>query len=206
MDVIINNQCADIELTSPVYFTKDAMSYIQFPQQVDSKSSVKIKFKIGISLDTSGGVLLYHLQRKEDTSISAQLLVIWGHKSNKLYSDVWLIEYESTLVWNEDKLKMLYDVYNIHHDLYYKLSGWLLDSTILEIYYRLGGWLLSDNTKLEAYYKLNGWLLENDTKLETMSKLSHGGSEMNIVISKRLILSPIFSSLLQKPLWVDPNK
>jgi hypothetical protein len=129
MDVIINNQCADIELTSPVYFTKDAMSYIQFPQQVDSKSSVKIKFKIGISLDTSGGVLLYHLQRKEDTSISTQLLVIWGCKSHP-YSCVLLIEHEKTLVWNEDKLKTLYHICMSRYDINFSTEEWLLDDNI----------------------------------------------------------------------------
>jgi hypothetical protein len=134
MNVTINNQCSNIELTSPVHFTKDTTCYIRFPQQVDSKSEMKVKFKTGIDRDTFGGVLLYRLQRKNDVSISTQLLVIWGWNSyKKLYSRVRLIEHENTLVWNEDKLKMLYDVYNSQYNMDFDKREWLLnDNTKLE--------------------------------------------------------------------------
>jgi hypothetical protein len=66
MYAIINNQCHNIELTSPVYFTKDTTFYIQFPQQVDFKSTMEVNFKTDIDRDTFGGALLYHLQRKKN--------------------------------------------------------------------------------------------------------------------------------------------
>jgi hypothetical protein len=110
------------------------MCHIQSSQQVDSKSIVKANFKTGMDQVTFGGVLLYHLSRKEDTSISTQLLVIWGYKSNKLYSHVRLIEHESTLDWDKEKLRMLYDEYDSQYNIDFIMEGRLL----------------SDNTKLKT--------------------------------------------------------
>jgi hypothetical protein len=76
----INNQCSNIKLTSPTYFTKDATCHIQFPQQVDSKCIMKAKFRIGIDQATFGGVLLYHMKGKDDVLTNTQVLVIWGYK------------------------------------------------------------------------------------------------------------------------------
>jgi hypothetical protein len=98
MNMIIKNQCTDIELASPVHFIKNATRHIPFPQQVNSKSEMKVNFKTGIYRNTFGGVLLYHLQRKKsdvfddrpnidkDTSISTQLLVIWEFRIDRFYS------------------------------------------------------------------------------------------------------------------------
>jgi hypothetical protein len=79
----IKNQCSNIKLTSPVYFIKDTNCHIQFPQQVNPKSAVRINFISSTNRDTFGGVLLYHLQRKEGASTDAQLLVIWGYYDDK---------------------------------------------------------------------------------------------------------------------------
>jgi hypothetical protein len=136
MDVTIDIQCTDIELTSPVYFIKDAACHVQFPQQVNSKSITKVSFRTGIDRDTFGGVLLYHLQGKADTSITTQLLVIWGYNSDGLYLDQWLIEHESTLVWNEDKLKTLCEIYKVRDYVYLNTRLWLLnDDTRLQTMY-----------------------------------------------------------------------
>jgi hypothetical protein len=143
-NVTINNRCSNIELTSPVYFTKDNTCHTHLPQQVDSKSEIKVKFKAGINQDTFGGVLLYRLQWKEDVSTGTQLLVIWGCKSDNLYSHVRLIEHESTLTWNEDKLKILYDVYNSQYNMDVIIEKWLLD----------------DNTKLKTKYEISRGGLE----------------------------------------------
>jgi hypothetical protein len=104
--LIIENEFSNVELTSPVYFIKDATCHIQLPQQVNPGSTMRINLITGIDQNTLGGVLLYHL-KKEGVSIDAQLLVIWGHNSNGLYSDAWLIDNEGAFVWNEDKLKRI---------------------------------------------------------------------------------------------------
>jgi hypothetical protein len=128
----INNQCSNIELTSPVYFIKDTTCHEHSPQQVNSESIMKVNLKTGIDQETFGGVLLYHLQRKEITN--TKLLVIWGRKSDYFYSHVWLIEHESTLEWDKDKLKRLYDVYDSQYDNDFNIEEWVLD----------------DNTKLKT--------------------------------------------------------
>jgi hypothetical protein len=169
MNVTINNQCSNMKLTSPVYFTKNTMSHIQFPQQVDSNSMMKVRFRTGMDQDTFGGVLLYRLQWKDDESTSTQLLVIWGYDSYEFYSHVRLIEHESTLVWDKDKLKMLYDGYD-------------------------GRYNIDLDTK--------GWSLDDNLKLKTKCENSHGGLEMNIIISEEKDIS----SSHGKSSWLDSKR
>jgi hypothetical protein len=131
MDLAIDNRCINMELTSPVYFTKGTMNYIYFPQKVGSKNVMKANFITGIDRNTFGSALLYHLQRKEDTSISTQLLVIWGCKSDRIYFCTLLVEHESTLVWDRDKLKRLYDVYNSRCCTHFNKYEWLLNDEVI---------------------------------------------------------------------------
>jgi hypothetical protein len=182
VDIAINNQCSNIELIYPVHFIKDATCHIEFPQKVNFKSVMRVNFKTGMSIDTFGGVLLYHLQRKKnnesdnqsntdkDASICTQLLMIWGCKPDLLYSSALLIEHESTFNWDKDKLERLYDVYDSQYNIW---------STI-----NLGEWLLDDNTILK-----------------TVRESSHGDFEMEVVISEE---KDTFSP--RKPLWIDPDR
>jgi hypothetical protein len=126
INITIDNQCSNIKLTSPVYFVQDATCRIQFPQHVNSKSIMKARFITGISRSTFGGALLYRLQEKKYTSTRTQLLVIWGYNSDKIYSHARLIEHESTLDWNKDKLKSLYNLYNIQYNVPSHLGRWWL--------------------------------------------------------------------------------
>jgi hypothetical protein len=128
-DMTIKNQCSNIKLTSPVYFIKDVTCHIQFPQQVNTKSIMRANFMAGVNRDTFGGILLYHLQRKEGASTGAQLLVIWGYRDDIHYLDVHIIEYEGTL--DCDKLKKLYNVYNCH-DIWLDKKWLLNDDKLLE--------------------------------------------------------------------------
>jgi hypothetical protein len=112
MNVTINNQCSNIALTSPVYFIGDAACHIPFPQQTDCMSDMEISFRTDIYQGTFGGALSYHLQRKrnnesgnradKNTAISAQLLVIWKFRIDRLYAHACLIEHESVLTWDKD--------------------------------------------------------------------------------------------------------
>jgi hypothetical protein len=127
------------------------MFHIQLPQQVDSNSIMKANFITSINQDTFGGVLLYHLQGKKDTPTSTQLLMIWGYKSNGLYSNVLLIEHENTLIWSEDELKRLYHVYDSRYKAYYDTDLFGRET-----------WLLDDNTEL--HMSCNSWC--KDFKIE----------------------------------------
>jgi hypothetical protein len=135
MDVTINNRCDNIGLASSACFTKDVTRHIQFPQQVDSRSIMRVNFVTGVDRETFGGALLYQLQRKTNTTVITQLLVIWGYSIHGFYSRALLIEHESILTWNEDKLKKLHHVYNNQYAAYLDFGR----STLL----------LDDNTKLQ---------------------------------------------------------
>jgi hypothetical protein len=183
MEVTIDNQCSNIELTPPTHLTKNTTCYIQFPQQMDSKNRVEIDFKTYMYRNIFGGVLLYHLQRKgnseygnradidKDASISTQLLAIWEFRIDRFYSHAYLIEHESTLVWNEDMLKRFYDKYDNQNDT-------------------------------DIIFNTGKWLLDDDTKLKIVCKASYRRSfEMDITISEEK--DPLHPT---KPLWVDPNR
>jgi hypothetical protein len=131
INLTIDNQCTNIELTSPVYFIKDTTCHVQFPQKVNSKSIMMANFINNVDRDEFGGILLYCLQQKENTNI--QLLVLWGYESNWPYSYTFLIEHESTFVWDKDKLKRLYDVHNRQYNVLRDII-----------------WLLNDNIKLKT--------------------------------------------------------
>jgi hypothetical protein len=117
-----------------VYFIKDTTCRIKFPQQVDSRNIMKANFITGIDRDTFGGALLYHLQGKEDTPISVQLLVVWRWGLSVFYSDSWIIKHKNILDWDKDRLKELYDIYDSQRELYFLAKDWKLD----------------DNTKLKT--------------------------------------------------------
>jgi hypothetical protein len=170
IDMTINNYCSNIELTYPIYFIEDETCHVQFPQKVNSRSIMKINFIINIYRGMFGGVLLYRLQRKENTSISTQLLVIWGYKSNKPYLHTLLIEHDSALTWNKDKLERLYHIYDNQYARFFVTN-------------------------------MNIWSLDDNTKLQTFHLSSHGGFEMNIIISEERN-----QFLPQKPLWADPDR
>jgi hypothetical protein len=133
MNVTIDNRCSKMELASPMYFTKDATCHIQFPQQVNTGHIIRVNFKTRVDRDIFGGVLLYDNPPNidKDTSISTQLLVIWGSKSDCLYSHAYIIEHESTLTWSEDKLERLYDGYNSQYGVCPELGRWTLKDGIL---------------------------------------------------------------------------
>jgi hypothetical protein len=178
VDMIVDNRCTNIKLTSPIYFIKDAACPIQFPQQVNSESTMKVSFKTDIDQATFGGALLYHLQKREDESgdwsdtdedesISIKLLVIWGCKSDCFYSRAYIILHESTFTWNEEKLKMLYNLYNSQYQLCTKTGEW--------------------------------WL-HVDLMLKTKCKRRHAGLEIVVSISEEYLKYP------REPLWFDSNR
>jgi hypothetical protein len=156
MDITIDNQCSSIALTSLVYFIKDETCHIQFPQQVNSKSIMKTNFITGVSQDTLGGALLYHI--KYDASTCIQLLVIWGCFSDGIYSNACIIEHESTFVWDKDKLKKFHDDYNSRYD--------------------------KNVNEYDVYCDIERWLLNDNTILKMKCKTFYSGLEMKIIISE----------------------
>jgi hypothetical protein len=122
--VTIHNQCLNIELISSVYFGNGVACPKLFDQQIDIDATMRIWFEINTTQDEFEGCLLYKLQRNlhdqysMDTSITeinrnevtqVYMLVAWKMKDSKPFVRVVLVEHTKEFVWNEDKLKKLYD-------------------------------------------------------------------------------------------------
>jgi hypothetical protein len=155
--VIIHNQCLNIELISPVYFGNGVVCPKLSDQQIDINTEMKIRFEINTTQDEFEGSLLYKLHRNlhdqysmdtsttEDYNNEAKyvyMLVAWKMKDSKLFAYVALVEHTKEFIWNEDKLRKLYDK---NHDLLEKY-----DDTIS------GTWFMNDNMTLKTVSKVSG--------------------------------------------------
>jgi hypothetical protein len=102
-------------LVSSACFGTNVIWYIPPDQKVDAKTTTRASFGKNVTKREFSSVLIYRLQRKgglrsnvDDASTSLQLLVIWrsDHKHGCSVR-VLLIKHDSTITWNEDKLKEL---------------------------------------------------------------------------------------------------
>jgi hypothetical protein len=120
--VIIHNQCLNIELISPVYFGNGTVYHGLSDQQIDINAAIKIRLEINATQDEFEGALLYKLQMNfhnpHDMDVSttethvmnySYMLVAWKMRDSEPFVHIVLIEYTEKFVWNEDKLKKLYD-------------------------------------------------------------------------------------------------
>jgi hypothetical protein len=151
LDVTVDNQYSDIELISPVYFC-NCGTYYEYPvERTDVGVIMKTGFRFGLG-KLSGGILMYEIRRKgnirsnhqsdidtmhakviEDASKMIRFLVIWKiecYKEPKV--NVILVENDSELVLNEDKLAQLCDKVNNIPSSYYS-STWLTYDTMFVI-------------------------------------------------------------------------
>jgi hypothetical protein len=153
--VVIHNQCSNTELISPVYFSNGAVCPKLSDQQIDINTAMKIQFEINTTQDEFEGTLLYKLQRNHhdqcnmDTSTTGThetkyvyMLTAWKMKDSKPFAYVALVEHTNELVWNEDKLKKLYDK-NCNRLKKYK-------DTISDT------WLIGDSTTLKTSFRVEG--------------------------------------------------
>jgi hypothetical protein len=153
--VIIHNQCLNIELISPVYFGNGVVCPKLSDQQIDINTEMKIRFEINTTQDEFEGGLLYKLHRnlhdQNDMDVSTTethetkyvyMLVAWKMKDSKLFAYVVLVEHTKEFIWNEDKLRKLYDK---NHDLLEKYNGTIS-----------GTWFMDDNITLKTVSKAGG--------------------------------------------------
>jgi hypothetical protein len=186
MTMAIHNQYPDIKLVSPVYF-HNLRAYYEYPVERTNTGTV-VKMDLRLNLDKlPGGILMYEVQRKENTGFNYQsgidtmhakvientskvmrLLVTW---KTKRYGgpkvNIILVEYDDEPVLNEDKLMQLYDKANI------------LPS----------GHEFSECT----------WLMCNDAVLPAIRiGVWRGGPELNINISKGFKDRDVI-----RPTWID---
>jgi hypothetical protein len=151
MDVAVHNLHPDIELISPVYFCSCEKYDEYLVKRTDVGVMMKIGFRFDLGQDRFGGILVYEVQRKGntksdhqpradttsavvvgDTSKMMRILVAWkieGLKEPRVY--IVLVEYDSELVLNEDKLARSYDKINdqlLRYD--FSKSTWLVCDSI----------------------------------------------------------------------------
>jgi hypothetical protein len=114
----IYNQCMNVDLIFPAYFTGEELEFHKPPNyNVCTSDMMRSAFIISRDLE-SYGVLIYRLQRKqpheytktnEDTSNTVHLLVVWEiSESEKLFANVLLVEHNKGFDWEKDNLEELY--------------------------------------------------------------------------------------------------
>jgi hypothetical protein len=185
LDITVHNRYWDIELTSSVYFC-NCGTYYEHPIKITYVGAImKISFGFNPNQDESGGILMYKVQRKEntasdqpfnidtitemneETSEMTQLLITWKIKHpGKPRANIMLVEYNEPIL-NEDKLVQLYNGMN---DIFsgYSPSGCT--------------WLMRDGTTLVTTYEVKGTGLE-------------------IIISRGSE-----SVYTMKPMWINPKR
>jgi hypothetical protein len=159
----IYNQCLNVDLVSPVYITdRRSECYMAPNQKVYAGNMMRSSFIIKSGYE-SYGALIYRLKRKQshksikigkDTSIVAQLLVIWRISERKeLYADVLLIEHDKELDLDKKHLK----------ELRYKNISQL---------------------RMYPAPAIETWLSNDNTALKTTPDIMNGGQLLNITISQ----------------------
>jgi hypothetical protein len=140
----IHNQCSNVDLVSPTYDAGYNLECYRAPGHIVyvgdmMRSSFAIK-----SDHIRYGVLMYRLQRNQsheittigkDTSSAVHILILWkGSKSEGLYADILLAEYDKGFDWSRHNLESL------HHKNRNRLNQYSVP--VVET------WLLNDNTAL----------------------------------------------------------
>jgi hypothetical protein len=151
--MLIYNQYPGIELISPVYFCNCGTHYEYPVKRTNEGAVMKIDLRFDPNQDEPVGILMYKVQREENTisghqssidpiyskaieSVSkmVRFLVIWKIKrSGEPKVDVMLVEHGNELILNEDKLAKLFDKVNSMPSTYFA-TGWLMyDNTISSV-------------------------------------------------------------------------
>jgi hypothetical protein len=157
--VNILNLCPDIKLTLPVYFGSGAICPKLSGQQIGIGTNMKAHFEINTTQNDFKGALLFKLRYSNsrhnmDTPITEtnkatciRMLLAWEVKDANLFMCVVLVEHSKELIWNEDKLKKLYDM---NHDQFKQdtiSNTWLVDNhTVLKTTFKVRG--LKENPEL----------------------------------------------------------
>jgi hypothetical protein len=139
----ICNLCPSLELTSPVYCSKNTCR-VAPSQQTDTDNIMEAIFVIDSKQKDVNAALLYKLQRKyvakadnqpntsttsiNDTATKMYLLVVWDGENEYGNFYVCLIECTDDFNWDEDKLWALHEKYNEQFlkDFNYNLITWLV--------------------------------------------------------------------------------
>jgi hypothetical protein len=159
IDMTVHNQYSDIELVSPVYFCNRGTYDARSVKGKNASTMMNINFSFGLD-GLPGGILVYEVRRERntksdcqsstnttsaetvgDTSRIMQILVAWNVKRfGEPRVHIVLVEHDSMLILNGDKLAKLYDKVND------QLAG--------RSDFSKSAWMVCDNTVLKATYEI----------------------------------------------------
>jgi hypothetical protein len=195
--IAVHNEYPDIELVSPVYFCVDG-TYYEYPvERTDKGVMMKFDFRFNPDQDKSGGILMYEIRRKnneisdrqsstdtmyakviEEASKMMRFLVIWKIKHVAEHKEsIMLVEHDSELVLNEDKLAQLYENINeIPYD-YYRYTWSMCNNMVLAI-------------KCEE-----SWRTSFELEITIFKKLRY-----------QVATRPMRDDSERKPMWIDSGR
>jgi hypothetical protein len=138
----IHNQCLNIDLISPTYFTDYGLECHRSPNYKVCAGDI---MSTGFISEEGGWfhtALIYRLQRRlsressdisKDTSSVVHLLVVWEVTgSDKLYTDVLVIEHDEGFIWNKKSLRDLHleNIYSVRRRPDSTTEIWSLNDNI----------------------------------------------------------------------------
>jgi hypothetical protein len=185
--VTIYNQCSNIKLLSPIYFSNGAVCSQLSGRKIDVVTKARVCFEISPTQDDFEGALLFKLQRYSNSQYNMNaldtetnnnetthihILIVWKMKESKPFLHIALVKHTKEFTWNEDELRKLYD----------KNRGWLREY---------------HNTTS------NAWLMDNNMVLKMISKIrgTRECFELSIFISEE-----VGDKYAMKPLCIDTRR
>jgi hypothetical protein len=147
----IYNQCLNVDLISPTYYTDDKSECHRPPDyKVCAGDTMRYGCVVYGSDDVSFGALMYRVRKQthrsaevgEDTSSDVHLLIVWvTSQSKELYTDVLLVECDRGFDWEKSNLQA-FCFKNIRQ---FRWSSGSITET----------WSLEDNVVLMTTFKIN---------------------------------------------------
>jgi hypothetical protein len=151
IEVNIQNQCSNFELTLPIYFCDNAVCDETPNQRVPSEDSTAAKFRVKFSRFMLQGAILYEVRATSTPSnetdannsmavtngsipVKMQFLVAWKiSRHNDPFLFIALLEHGSNFTWNEGRLRQLFEE---HSNRLRPMSGrseatWLMQDGIV---------------------------------------------------------------------------
>jgi hypothetical protein len=182
------NQHQGMRLVSPICFLNRGKYYKYRVERTNTDVMMKCDLKFDFDQDTLEGILMYEMQREENTRSNHQssinttyaevieeaskmtrLLVAWKiDRSGESKVRIILVECDDSLVLNEDKLAQLHKKANNIPSSYHSRT-----------------WLMYDNTVLKATYEI-----EQKTDIDLKITISEENEDENT----------------KSALWIDPER
>jgi hypothetical protein len=166
LELVIHNQCSNIELVSPLYYSDGTECHLSPDQRVYAGSTMQTYLMVDLFQNEFICALMYRLKGKDTDELNVvtctQLAMVWKFDKFKRFHLVTrLIEHDKGQVWDKDRMMKLvkhYRLFNMQHGLIEET--WLMrDNTVL---------MIRENvTRKEDCYRLEITIAETSVKDDT---------------------------------------